>query len=413
MTFSNSVVAGLTLVRPAIRSPNYQQGVAGWSVNQDGSAEFNNATLRAQMIVGTTPRYRFIGNTAPAELLTWAASKTVVLFMVDIWYMDSTVPSYIWEAIATDSGNEVRIKGTYNPAIGVVITERIFFSAGDTVVRVGSSTLDSIPFDLIYWFEDTTVVIGSDSNITLGGELHKVSGSTFTNDSNQEIYTFRSRLYVTSGSSDITVSGNAGVRLARVWAVGGGGGGGGCASTAAGQSAVGAGGGGGGGAYVEIPVASWGTKLTCTAGAGGSGGAAGANNGANGSASTVVSSGGTTLASAAGGDLGQGGAASASTGITQAGNGGIGTVGDMLTAGHDGMNAVRGLGAVGCQGAGGGSAWGFGGGQRANGTDAGGAGIAGNQYGGGGSGGHNQASQGTGKAGGDGATGVVILDLYF
>jgi hypothetical protein len=47
-SFGNPVVAGTTLVRPAIKSPNYAAGSTGWSVNQDGSAEFNNLTLRGQ-----------------------------------------------------------------------------------------------------------------------------------------------------------------------------------------------------------------------------------------------------------------------------------------------------------------------------------------------------------------------------
>ena len=46
MGFSNEAVGGTTLVRPAIQSPNFVHGSAGWTVNQDGSAEFNNLTLR-------------------------------------------------------------------------------------------------------------------------------------------------------------------------------------------------------------------------------------------------------------------------------------------------------------------------------------------------------------------------------
>jgi hypothetical protein len=50
MTFSNPVVGGTTLVRPAVRSPNYIAGSQGWSVNQDGSAEFNDLTLRGTFV---------------------------------------------------------------------------------------------------------------------------------------------------------------------------------------------------------------------------------------------------------------------------------------------------------------------------------------------------------------------------
>lgn len=44
--FSNSILAGTTLVRDAIRSPNYVAGTSGWSVNKNGSAEFNDVVVR-------------------------------------------------------------------------------------------------------------------------------------------------------------------------------------------------------------------------------------------------------------------------------------------------------------------------------------------------------------------------------
>lgn len=47
------VVGGITLRRPAIASPNYAAGAAGWSINADGSAEFNNATVRGTVTAAT------------------------------------------------------------------------------------------------------------------------------------------------------------------------------------------------------------------------------------------------------------------------------------------------------------------------------------------------------------------------
>ena len=46
MTPGDPVVGSTILRRPAIQSPNYVAGVSGWSINADGSAEFNNLTLR-------------------------------------------------------------------------------------------------------------------------------------------------------------------------------------------------------------------------------------------------------------------------------------------------------------------------------------------------------------------------------
>ena len=42
----NPVVGGTVLRRQAVQSPNYSPGVAGWTIKQDGSAEFNNLTIR-------------------------------------------------------------------------------------------------------------------------------------------------------------------------------------------------------------------------------------------------------------------------------------------------------------------------------------------------------------------------------
>jgi hypothetical protein len=50
--FKSSVVAGTVLVRSAIQSPNYVAGVSGWTINQDGSVEFNNAVIRGSIEAG-------------------------------------------------------------------------------------------------------------------------------------------------------------------------------------------------------------------------------------------------------------------------------------------------------------------------------------------------------------------------
>jgi hypothetical protein len=55
MSFSNPVVGGEDgeLIRPAIQSPNYVPGVSGWTINRDGSAEFNNVTIRFDLATGS------------------------------------------------------------------------------------------------------------------------------------------------------------------------------------------------------------------------------------------------------------------------------------------------------------------------------------------------------------------------
>jgi hypothetical protein len=45
--FENNIInAANALIRAAMHSPNYVAGVSGWTINKDGSAEFNNLNLR-------------------------------------------------------------------------------------------------------------------------------------------------------------------------------------------------------------------------------------------------------------------------------------------------------------------------------------------------------------------------------
>lgn len=63
--FSNPVFGGNVLIRPALKSPNYQAGLLGWQIARDGSAEFNNLTIR-----GTFNGTNFIINSAGIFLYT-------------------------------------------------------------------------------------------------------------------------------------------------------------------------------------------------------------------------------------------------------------------------------------------------------------------------------------------------------
>jgi len=53
----NPLVGGTVLRRAAIQSPNFVTTVSGWSINQDGSAEFNNVTIRNGQVISGTQLY--------------------------------------------------------------------------------------------------------------------------------------------------------------------------------------------------------------------------------------------------------------------------------------------------------------------------------------------------------------------
>jgi hypothetical protein len=50
--FTNPIVAGNSLIREAIQSPNFVSGSSGWSINKDGSAEFTDALIRGEFSAG-------------------------------------------------------------------------------------------------------------------------------------------------------------------------------------------------------------------------------------------------------------------------------------------------------------------------------------------------------------------------
>lgn len=53
MPFSNPIIGGGgALIRDSIQSPNYIAGSAGWAIKRDGSAEFNNVTVRGKFATG-------------------------------------------------------------------------------------------------------------------------------------------------------------------------------------------------------------------------------------------------------------------------------------------------------------------------------------------------------------------------
>lgn len=80
MTFSNPITGGQgALVRPAIKSPNYVTGISGWTINKDGSAEFNNLTIRGTFngpdyIINNKGEFFYSGTPAAGNLIASIAA---------------------------------------------------------------------------------------------------------------------------------------------------------------------------------------------------------------------------------------------------------------------------------------------------------------------------------------------------
>lgn len=73
MGFLDPIVGGQSLRIPSIHSPNYAAGSAGWTINVDGSAEFNNLTIRGTFfgtnyIINSSGAFFYFGTPATGNL---------------------------------------------------------------------------------------------------------------------------------------------------------------------------------------------------------------------------------------------------------------------------------------------------------------------------------------------------------
>ena len=194
-------------------------------------------------------------------------------------------------------------------------------------------------------------------------------------------------------------------KAVRVRVQGGGAAGGPAGTASAGNHSTAGGGGGGGYAEKFILFSALAATETVTVGAGGAGSTA-ASNGASGGTSSF---GAHCVATG-----GSGGAFSNNVSLyvsAPGGDGGIGTAGDILVKGAGGGN---GTGYSTLASAGHGGSGHFGGGAMAptTGASTGLAGNAGGNYGGGGSGAMTNQNFATSSAGGSGAPGIVLVDVY-
>jgi hypothetical protein len=199
----------------------------------------------------------------------------------------------------------------------------------------------------------------------------------------------------------------SGLRAVWVRLVGGGGGTGGVALTGAAQIACSCGAGGGGYSEKLIQAALLGATEVVTIGAGGTAGAAGANNGGNGGTTSFGAH-----CSGAGGALSPGATVQTAPVFSGVGGaGGAGTGGDINIQGSRGWPGF-GLSSASVSRAPGGPSQ-LGGTEPGGSSTSGLAGADGELYGGGAHGACNAQNQAAGRAGGIGASGIVIVQTYF
>ena len=110
----NPVVGGTVLRRAAIQSPGFIHNVSGWTINQDGSAEFNNLQIR-----GTFSGNGFILNSSGFFLYNGTpAFGNLILAMADAAGTDLFGNAYSGPGIAVSGfgagPNEIQVRPDKN-----------------------------------------------------------------------------------------------------------------------------------------------------------------------------------------------------------------------------------------------------------------------------------------------------------
>lgn len=328
----NPIVGGTVLRIPAIQSPNFVSGVSGWTINADGTAQFNQLTLIVQATAAAVLIYN--GVAALGTLIgSWAGTAGTDPY-------GNAYPAGINATNGTLSGITINLSTLLNSFIqqGTITNSTV----SGSVINAGTMTDTKITF----------------TQTGLGTLLIYSTTTTTVTQSANGTYTFTAPAGVTSAKVE-------------VWGAGGGGGGG--------NNSRG-GFGGGGGEYAQEPnyPLTPGNVYTYQVGAGGVGGSTG-NAGTDGQDSwfdfggvyafaglgTGGSPGGTGSTNTVNFNGGNGGANSGFTG----GGGGGGSAGST-GAGGNGTAASGSSGAAGgAAGTGGGAAGGNGGNNNANGVN--------------------------------------------
>lgn len=160
MGFTNPIVGGSgTLIRPAIKSPDYAPGVSGWQIARDGTAEFNDVTARGSLqspnyvagsagwAVKTDGSAEFNNVTARGEFATGQAGGTTAYVTMDdatdrstisMWNKEGNDRAYINSPRAGDGTPGVAANtGTY-PISGATQGFSRIYLDGVGAVQVGT-----------------------------------------------------------------------------------------------------------------------------------------------------------------------------------------------------------------------------------------------------------------------------------
>lgn len=90
----NPIVGGTVLRIPAIQSPNFVTGTSGWSINQDGTAEFNGLIVHGTVILGIGSNNVIIMDFTRRAIFVYDAGGNLVISLAPTGGTDSLGNTY-------------------------------------------------------------------------------------------------------------------------------------------------------------------------------------------------------------------------------------------------------------------------------------------------------------------------------
>lgn len=145
MVFTNSILAGETLVRDSIRSEGYVAGSNGWSINRNGTAEFNDVTSRGEVIVGDeATKYISITNDPQPIIKLGTPSNVEETSPASIDELATGFSSFLFLSSPerNSSGDDATISliATDDPKTQISqVADEIFNTAGTVFIGAGGS----------------------------------------------------------------------------------------------------------------------------------------------------------------------------------------------------------------------------------------------------------------------------------
>jgi hypothetical protein len=159
----NPVVGGTVLRRYAIESPNYAAGSAGWIIKQDGSAEFNNVTVR-----GTVTAGHFIGTGEGQEFIIYSGTPAA-----------NNVVASVVTAQATDASGNVILAGstTYGKS-GITYYANNQIPGADASGTFGSLVTVYTGASMAAWTAGTQINLAGSDHMSLLADVLNILGIT-------------------------------------------------------------------------------------------------------------------------------------------------------------------------------------------------------------------------------------------